>query len=122
VQEYPNVEAPSPLGSCKGSMSDDPSCPNLEGESYYPCPAQGCFLYVVKLNGGDPGYQPGASTCAPYAGDKFTQPHPTPRFKLAYKLDASSPLVVTTEDPGIGGHSNYKPTQAPWSQGICPSE
>src|SRR5262245_60696957 len=61
----PNEVGPSPLGSCKRDGTGDDSCPfKNKQESYYSCPAQGCWVYVVRLN--DPDYQPIASNCTPY--------------------------------------------------------
>ncbi len=78
MQNVPNAHGPSPLGSCDTS---DPAnvCPQHTKESYYACPAEGCYLWTVSID--DPNYQPGPSACEPYP--QYAQNPPANQNQLA---------------------------------------
>ena len=111
VQELPNAGGPfsSPLGSCAGSASGP-----CADENFYSCPASGCELYTVLVDGT---YTPtGASACTPYGGSPdYTQPYPSGLNQLAY-ADGS---VITTVLQGSSSFPHQELTNAP--AGLCPT-
>ena len=95
AQTEANAFGPSPLGSCRWTSDDDPSCPNrARDESYYSCPAQGCTVYIVRLN--DPTYEPAASKCEPYP--VYHQDPPEQKHFLA---DRNHQLVAREFNAGV---------------------
>jgi len=112
-QDSPNAFGPSPLGSCTGAPTDDPSCPDVAGgESYYACPAQGCSTDVILLN--DSTYAPGASNCSPYP--TYIQSPPVNQNQLSY-AGTSIPVVQKPNfNPVNPAFPHYEPAKAP----VCP--
>ena len=96
AQDEANAFGPSPLGSCTGDEeTDDEYCPSLkEGESYYGCPAQGCTVYVVRMD--DDTYQPGESMCDPYP--TYAQQAPENENQLVY-VESPGEVVVQVPVP-----------------------
>ena len=99
AQIRPNALGASPLGACTGNKATDPYfCPSQNGgESYYVCPAEGCWDYGIQLD--DPTWAPAASSCPdPYA--KYgTPPTPVLDGKLVSVADGSD--VTRTQDGGV---------------------
>ncbi len=91
VQEQPNpaMAYSSPLGTCNGMPGN-----GCADESFYSCPATGCELYVVQVEGA---YERGPSACTPYGGAggavDYTQPYPADLNRLAY---ASGAAITTS--------------------------
>ena len=100
AQREPNAFGPSPLGSCRADAGDDESCPikKGQGESYYSCPAQGCTVYVVRLN--DPNYKPIASNSVPY--ETYAQNPPTQTLFLADAQTTPGTRVKRVFGGGVG--------------------
>jgi hypothetical protein len=111
AQGEPNASGPSPLGSCRGGANDDASCPfKNHGESYYSCPAQGCWVYMVRLN--DPSYRPIASNCAPY--ETYAQDSPPQTSFLADKSTTPGTKAERVFGTGVGNKfPHYQPSQEP---------
>jgi hypothetical protein len=94
-----NAVGPSPLGDC-GKGKSNPACPNVaKGEAYYPCPAEGCWIYRVDVSG----YTPGPSKCNPYP--KFAQDPPKDQLQLAYATSNGAIVKRTAK----GGKDNKFP-------------
>jgi hypothetical protein len=103
AQTRPNAVGASPLGACTGNTMTDPFfCPSQNGgESYYVCPAEGCWDYGIVLD--DSTWQPAASACPdPYA-TYGTPPTPPLDGKLVVAADSSQ--VTRMVDGGL--NSNF---------------
>jgi G8 domain-containing protein len=111
AQVRPNAVGPSPLGSCTGASTDPYFCPSKTGgDSYYVCPAEGCWTYGIKLN--DPTWAPLASNCPdPYA--KYGTP-PTPALDGTLASVSNGTAVKRVQDGGLNGKfPHYKPIAEP---------
>ncbi|MDO8430827.1 MAG: hypothetical protein Q7S58_00305 [Candidatus Binatus sp.] len=111
AQTRANALGPSPLGACTGATTDPYFCPSKTGgESYYVCPAEGCFSYAVTLN--DPSWAPAASNCPdPYVA-YGTPATPTLDGKLVSVIDSST--VTRVQDAGKDGKfPHYNPAAEP---------
>jgi len=119
AQEARNAFGPSPLGSCSNpkKTTDDPSCPDIaNGESYYPCPAQGCVSYVVRLKD-TVSYEPAPSACStPYP--KYQQNPPAGEFRLR---DIVTKEIVKRHIPDDGGKDGKFPHHAAEVAPTCPT-
>lgn len=113
AQTSKNAVGPSPLGACTGNAANDPYfCPSKNTqESYYVCPAEGCWDYGITLN--DSKWSPRPSQCA----DPYQAYGTSPTPKLDGELVAvgtTAPPINRTED---GGQSeefpHYKPAAEP---------
>lgn len=111
AQNKPNAVGASPLGACTGASTDPYFCPSKTGgESYYVCPAEGCWDYGITLN--DSTWTPQASNCPdPYV--KYGTPA-TPALDGKLVSVANSSAVQRVQDGGLGGQfPHYKPVSEP---------
>ena len=103
---------PSPLGACRGDTTNDPYfCPSKNTqESYYVCPAEGCWDYGVTLN--DSTWNPQPSECGdPYL--KYGTP-PTAALDGELVTIGTTTPINRIEDQGQGGNfPHYKPVTEP---------
>jgi len=79
-------------------------------DSYYVCPAKGCWSYSVQVN--DTNYSPQGSACPnAYGGNPdYSQPAPT----LEGQLAVANVPVTRSQNAGVnGGFPNYVPTTEP---------
>lgn len=115
AQARPNATGPSPLGACTGVTTgpnaDPYFCPSQNGgESYYVCPAEGCWDYGIVLN--DSTWAPAASACPdPYMtyGTPATPP-------LDAKLVVAGNAVTRSVDGGLNSQfPHYVPVNPPAS-------
>ncbi len=115
AQARANATGPSPLGACTGVTTgpnaDPYFCPSQNGgESYYVCPAEGCWDYGIVLN--DSTWTPAASACPdPY----MTYGTPaTPA--LDAKLVVAGNAVTRSVDGGLNSQfPHYVPVNPPAS-------
>jgi hypothetical protein len=120
AQANKNAVGPSPLGACTGDPTNDPFfCPSKNTqESYYVCPAEGCWDYGLTLN--VPDWKPQPSNCGdPYA--KYgTPPTPTLDGELVAvgtttpinRTEATCPPPPSSDCNG-GEFPHYKPVAEP---------
>lgn len=110
TQEQPNAGGAysSPLGSCGGTANG--ICAE---ESFYSCPAAGCQLYTIYVDGYDPAGKP--SVCKPYGGSPdYTQSYPPDLNQLAY--DDGTPIQV--QQTGSNEFPHQELVDPP--SGLCP--
>ncbi len=112
AQNRPNATGPSPLGACTGGASDPYFCPSKTGgESYYVCPAEGCWDYGIVLD--DPTWNPAASACPDPYVTYGTPPTPPLDAKMVLATD-SSINVIRVQEGGVGNNfPHYKPANDP---------
>lgn len=112
AQANRNAMGPSPLGACTGDTTNDPYfCPSKNTqESYYVCPAEGCWDYGITLN--DSTWNPQPSECGdPYL--KYGTP-PTPALDGDLVTIGTTTPINRIEDQGQGGNfPHYKPVTEP---------
>jgi hypothetical protein len=111
AQTRPNATGPSPLGACTGANGDPYFCPSQTGgESYYVCPAEGCWDYGIVLN--DSTWKPAPSACPdPYL--TYGTPS-TP--SLDAKLVVAGNSVTRAVDGGLNSKfPHYIPLNPPAS-------
>jgi hypothetical protein len=112
AQTNKNAVGPSPLGACTGNATNDPYfCPSKNTqESYYVCPAEGCWDYGITLN--DSTWKPQPSNCGdPYANYGTPQ---TPKLDGELVAIGTTTPINRTEGGGQGGaFPHYKPVAEP---------
>jgi len=102
AQNRPNATGPSPLGACTGATTgpnaDPYFCPSQNGgESYYVCPAEGCWDYGIVLN--DSTWKPAPSSCPDPYVTYGTPSTPPLDAKLVVASDSSN--VTRAQDGGL---------------------
>ena len=95
VQDEPNAQGPSPIGSCDPNFDNghpDPDCRYSHGESYYVCPKNGCIIYTIAMN--DPNYTPGPSPSSVVLPPAAANLKPAPSHPNELVMHGTSTVIV----------------------------